>query len=552
MQKLKQWAKKNREKIFDVIFLAVIVIAYSILAFLNLGDDVAPQTFHRAQANEYFTIVLPEEKRVSAVMIYTGETEADFTGKYSVLESGKTTYISGKEYAFEGSFKWTRIAINRKTSGIRITSSAGREISYGEIGVLDENEKLISGVTVQREIFAEENLETTMGELVDEQDTVVTHPTSMNTTYFDEVYFAQTAYEYANGLVGWETVHPPLGKILQSIPIAITGRMTPFTWRMGGTICGIIIVIVAYFLAKQIFKKSGYARFTAILVSLSGLHFTQTRIGTIDSWLCLFTMLSYLFMFKFVEGKKFRNFLLSGVFFGCAFATKWSGAFGGIGLAILFFKYLLDQGFWTTKTLRFREIFKNLFEKNVRKWTLRGFLCFILIPGTIYCSSYLLFPNTTNAHGLNDVSKQSLHLYRYHSHENTPHPYSSKWYTWPIALKPMLYALDRTEKTSISLMANYTIAYVSIIGLFISLYFGIKKKDASSTYILLAWLSLWLPYGLISRPMFLYHYLPASIFAILAVVNIFKQIPFIRKLIPYYIAAVLLSFIVCYPKMTGV
>jgi dolichyl-phosphate-mannose--protein O-mannosyl transferase len=163
-----------------------------------------------------------------------------------------------------------------------------------------------------------------------------------------------------------------------------------------------------------------------------------------------------------------------------------------------------------------------------------------------------LFPKTTGAYDLNDVSLQSLHLFRYHKSETTPHPYSSKWYTWPIALKPMLYVYETNTHKAIYLMGNYAIAYVSIIGLVITAYMAYKKRDPINSVIIGAWLGLWLPYALIGRTMFLYHYLPASIFAILALVNMFYQVPKIRVILPYYLAAVLISFIIIYPNLVGV
>jgi dolichyl-phosphate-mannose--protein O-mannosyl transferase len=283
--------------------------------------------------------------------------------------------------------------------------------------------------------------------------------------------------------------------------------------------------------------KASFARVAAILVALSGLHFVETRVGTVDSYLCLFTVLAFLFMMKFVNSKeKMQYFILSGIFFGCACSVKWSGAFGGIGLALLLFAKLR----------------KNIFKKGNRKWLLRGIFAFILIPLTIYCSSYLLFQNTTRAKNLGDVYNQGYSLFSYHSNETTPHPYSSKWFTWPISLKPMLYVYDSTDNTSIYLMGNYVIALVSVLALILSAYYAFRYKDRRSLIIVVSWLSLFLPYAFIRRTMFLYHYLPASIFAILAVVNLFYLLPGIRKILPAYLLAVLISFIISFPKLAGI
>jgi dolichyl-phosphate-mannose--protein O-mannosyl transferase len=314
--------------------------------------------------------------------------------------------------------------------------------------------------------------------------------------------------------------------------------MTPFTWRIMGTIAGVFIIIAVYFLAKEIFNSAAFARVAAILVSLSGLHFVQTRLGTVDSYLCLFSILTYLFMVKFIKSdNKLRYFILSGVFFGCACSVKWSGAFCGFGLAILFF----------------RKFKTTIFKKGQRKWFVYGILSFILLPLFIYCASYLGFSKTTNAYSLQDIYDQGSFLYSYHSTETTPHPYSSKWYTWPVSLKPMLYSWNgQTRGNRIYLVENYAISYVSVLGLLIAAFYAIKSKHKPSIIICISWLSLFVPYIFITRTMFLYHYLPASIFAILSIVNIFFLFPRLRKILPAYLVVVLITFMILYPMLTGI
>ena len=75
--------------------------------------------------------------------------------------------------------------------------------------------------------------------MIDERHTVPKQISHLNSTYFDEIYFARTAYEYANGLPAYEWVHPPLGKLLMAIPIKL-GKMAPFYYRFMGNVAGIL------------------------------------------------------------------------------------------------------------------------------------------------------------------------------------------------------------------------------------------------------------------------------------------------------------------------
>ena len=149
--------------------------------------------------------------------------------------------------------------------------------SIGEVQLYDENSLPLE----------ETATDDTSAPLVDELDLVPIRISYMNSTYFDEVYFARTAYEYVHGLPAYEWVHPPLGKLIQAIPIALMG-MTPFAWRMAGNICGILMIAVMYILGKKLFKKRKWAITAALLMMLDTFHFAQSRMGTVDTELVLF------------------------------------------------------------------------------------------------------------------------------------------------------------------------------------------------------------------------------------------------------------------------
>lgn len=562
MNRLKKIFKNFKgPKLFDAIFLIILVIVYSVLTFFNLGDFDAPQTFYRLGSEERLVIFLPEETKVKDMKFYVGISKNDFQLSYSTLENSdfctcnlnqEYSYVGDletskeTEIAVDGPFRWRETNINKTVSNLVIHNTSGRDIDFGEIMLFDGNDQKIEPLEF-REIeydMIRNNGETVA--LTDEQDLLPEEFNYHNSSYFDELYFAQTAYQYATNQEGYEEVHPPLGKILQSLPIKITGKMAPFTWRFAGAFAGVLIIIVLYFFAKELFGNSSYGRLAGVLVSLSGLHFVQTRVGTIDSHLYLFTLLTFLNMLKFLRSDKIRYFALSGFFFGCCFAVKWSGAFAGIGLSIMFF-YWFYQKYLKKSSKTWK---KKLLNLTNLKWFGLGISCFILVPAIIYFGVYLLFPETTKATSAQDVIDQGAYLFSYHSSERTPHPYSSPWFTWPVSLKPMLY--EYSDGVSIWLYGNYVLSYISVIALLISTYFALKYRSKTALFILIAFLSLWLPYAFIERPMFLYHYLPASGFAILAILEMFYELPKIRKVIPFLLLTILLTFIISYPKYAGI
>ena len=148
-------------------------------------------------------------------------------------------------------------------------------------------------------------------------------------------------------------------------------------------------------------------------------------------------------------------------------------------------------------------------------------------------------------------------MYNYHKYLEDTHPYSSKWYEWPIMKRPLWYFNRNTSLTSrstIVLIGNILIWYTGIIAILLLPLFIIKKKNKKSLFLLISILSLWLPYMFIGRVMFIYHYFPVLPFLYLAITNLFYQINKRNKFdwfIPIYLMACLLVFLVYYPVSSG-
>ncbi|MEI3427806.1 MAG: phospholipid carrier-dependent glycosyltransferase [Christensenellales bacterium] len=120
--------------------------------------------------------------------------------------------------------------------------------------------------------------------------------------------------------------------------------MTPFGWRFAGALAGVLMLPGMYLLGKLTKRRMG-AFAAMFLMAVDTMHFTQTRIATIDSFVVLFIIWSYVFMVYYLRMDYWRKPLiktliplaLSGLFMGMAVASKWTGCFAGVGLAVLFF-----------------------------------------------------------------------------------------------------------------------------------------------------------------------------------------------------------------------
>ena len=92
------------------------------------------------------------------------------------------------------------------------------------------------------------------GALFDEQTAVPDTISQLNSMYFDEIYHGRTGYEQLHKMPVYETTHPPLGKDLIMVGIALFG-MTAFGWRFAGTLFGVLLVPLAWCFVRRLTRK---------------------------------------------------------------------------------------------------------------------------------------------------------------------------------------------------------------------------------------------------------------------------------------------------------
>ena len=523
---LNEESKFNKK---DLITIFIIILLYTILSFINLGSQICPNTFKRFQKDEKLLIELEESDDIILFKVFSGEQNSKY--KLSLTEDNiEYSYID--EIEGRGAFSWD--IIKPKVKAKYLLLEFLEDSTLGEIALYNNSKEKIK---INAIYYNGYNIK----ELTDEQDTIPKQVSYMNTSYFDEIYFARTAYEYTQNIPTYEWTHPPLGKLIQAIPIFITKHLSPFNYRLMGNISGILMIIIMYLFGKELFKKRKYAILASLLMFFDTFHFVQTRMGTVDSHLVLFMMISVLCMIKYCNSNKTISLLLSGIFFGLSVCIKWTGFYCGLGLAIIYFTYMIKN-----KKININHI-------------LKGFGFFVVIPLILYIGVYLLFPNNNlnYTNNIKSILKQQEAMYNYHSKLEADHFFSSKWYTWPVSYKPVWYherILDDNTKETISGLGNLVIWLVGIIGMIYLLPKVIIEKDKNSFYILVLILSLWLPYVFIGRVMFLYHYFPVTPFMMLALVTLLKDISEklkIKYLIPIYMIFVIAFFIIYYPVITG-
>jgi dolichyl-phosphate-mannose-protein mannosyltransferase len=551
----------------DCYILLSISFLYFIIAVINLGSVKVPESYWApSEKSDYVIADMGEVRDLDRLYYFPGLGG----GKYKVyLSIDKNTWSEAGDFNGDSIFVWNYINITNRARYIMISTTESGGTVY-EIGIYEKGNK--TPVNVK-----EEN----NSNLFNEQHTVKYTPSYLHGMYFDEIYHARTAFEHLNKINPYEWTHPPLGKIFISMGIFLFG-MNPFGWRIVGTLIGVIMIPIMYFFGLKIFGKTKYAFIAAFLMAFDFMHFTQTRIATIDVYAVLFVLLMYYFMYRFISSDYYNKdnsssikyFALSGITFGMGAASKWSCLYGGVGLALILLLYILYEYKEFKKSYRgleseaidnnnFYERDKycvEYFKRRTVKIILYGFIFFIIVPGIIYSLSYIPYMLVPGSKGIEDILTYQKRMYDYHSNLVATHPFSSAWWEWPIIRKPIWYYtgqayLPSDKVSSIVSMGNPAIWWIGIAAIIGTAVITIKKKDKRGLFILISAASQYVPWIFVPRLIFIYHYFATIPFIILSIVYVFEWIVLKYKrgwmYIGIYLCIVVVLFIVFYPVMSG-
>ena len=431
---------------------------------------------------------------------------------------------------------------------MRVTASAHLEL--GELALLDAQGERIA----VREITGPASA----AALCDEADTVPASSTYYNSSYFDEIYHARTAYEHLRGVYPYEVSHPPLGKVILSLGIVLFG-MAPFGWRCMGALFGVAMLPLMWDLLRRMFRDDRVALCGTALLAFDFMHLTQTRIATIDSFATLFILLMYLFLYRYFTQGRLRHLAACGIAFGVGAATKWTCLYAGAGLGVLWALHWVLQGVQAHRDGDGRRYVRRLLG-NI------GFclVFFVLVPGMIYYASYYPYGAARGLHGPGMyftreyaaiVLENQRFMFTYHAGLVATHPYASRWWQWLLDLRPILYYLSYGDGTvsTIGAFVNPLLCWGGLLALPVLAYRA-AKRDRTALFILVGYLAQVLPWVFISRLTFEYHYFAATLFLVLALGYVFDRL---RQrgsfgIVYVFTAASGALFALFYPVLTGV
>ncbi len=539
---------------------------YALFAFFRLGATTAPESFWQAnRRGEWFVYRFEEPATVREIWSYSGMGDQYYPRGSNNVKIGcefeilavnsQGLWENMTDLHHDYVFTWKKVDTDFYTDGVMIRAKKDYQI-LSEIVFKNEKGEIIRG-TVESAMDLGGNIYSPLNALNESHHVPVTQDDYFWSAYFDEIYHARTAYEQLEGYSIYETTHPPLGKTIISIGVALFG-MNPFGWRCMGAACGVLMVFIMYLLAKELFKKEKTALITAFIFAFDFMHYTQTRIATVDSYVVLFVMLMFLFMIRWAKiplgGESLAQYFylfVSGVAMGCAISVKWNGAYSAIGLAMYFFVAL-----WL-KYKAYRDAGNKDGVKKALVICLWCVLFFVIVPFVVYFASFapVLYSQGVKQTLAEFLAKQ-LHMFSYHSQLVAEHFFASSWYTWPVIIKPIWYVISRygDMASSISAFGNPAVWLAMIPALLYMAYKSFKNKETAGVPVVLGYLASFLPWMAITRLAFIYHYFPATVFGVLAigyVINKLLESKKGEKAVYIYMAVVFALFIVFFPVISG-
>ncbi len=567
----------------DWIAMLSLTFVYALIAFIGVGSTVAPQTdWTSTGAAETVEFDLGEEREFQ-ILYYGGITSQGFAVQTSVdgenwseayeaqMSEGlcfRWLYLTQAYYdAYGEPYSWAQDPMTLYGRWVRLVPD-GPGLTLFEVVFRTPEGEAIEGVAASSSGAREANA-SDPSRLTDESATMPDKPSYYNGTYFDEIYHARTGYEHANGLHAYEWTHPPLGKIFIMLGIRIFG-MTAFGWRFFGTLAGVAMVPVMYLLGKLLFRRRRWAFLAAFLMAFDMMHLTQTRIATIDSYAVLFIMLMTLCMLRWLQmdllRDRWRTLIplgLSGLFMGLGCASKWICFYAAAGLAVLFFfgmaRYFLR---WREGNRR-GDASAAEFPKLAAGTLLFCVGVFIVLPALIYYFSYI--PHFAADGGLtwSRFWQTQQSIFSYHTGLVDDHAFKSPWYEWPLCLKPMYYYDGRSYApegwtATIMCMGNpavWWVGFAAVVWSAVRLIAGFvrreKNRDAVPLLLFIALAAQFVPWMLVPRSTFIYHYFASLPFVMLLTVYAFRELKIPPLAERIYMGVTVLLFIGFYPFATG-
>jgi len=255
-------------------------------------------------------------------------------------------------------------------------------------------------------------------------------------------------------------------------------------------------------------------------------------------------------------------------------ASKWNGLFDffvvfGLAAAVAL------QNLWvpTLRAMGMRAIPRPAVWGNPRGFSVDILIGAMLFVGaTIYVLTYI--PYFALGHGLGDLLGMQKGMFTYHYDLHATHPYSSKWWQWPLLQVPISYYYKdfRTGAATTSgtaccvaeilALPNPAVWWLGLISVPFLAWLAYRERIKAYTLLIVAYLLQWLPWIASPRIAFEYHFYPNLAIICIADAILLQRVwklakpedgpwSWPRLAVGGFLALVAIAFVFWYPVFAG-
>lgn len=358
------------------------------------------------------------------------------------------------------------------------------------------------------------------------------------TLIFDETYYVKDAWTLLN--LGYESgwpdepnpdfesgavtgfltnpafvVHPPLGKWLIALGLAVVGADNGVGWRISTAVAGIVAVALVCLVAWMLFRSTALATIAGGLMAIDGHAIVLSRVALLDNFLMLFVLLGFIAVLLDRQHSRrrldswldarggrpgdwgpalwWRPWLITaGILFGLASGVKWSGIYFLAVFAV--YTLVVDAlarrragvTFWASGTI-------------VKQGPV-SFLLTVPVAAIAYLSTWAGWFVTSGGYYRHWADQEGnawqgplawvpldwqswwhyqVSAYNFHVGLTTPHSYSADAWTWLLLTRPTSFHYSDTDGSAVLItsLANPIIWWAAAAALVYLLYRLIRYRE---------------------------------------------------------------------------
>lgn len=378
---------------------------------------------------------------------------------------------------------------------------------------------------------------------------------------FDEVHFGKFVTAYCCSGERIFDIHPPHGKLIIAASAWLGGYRGGFAFdhigeqygttpvvalRFVPALMGAALPLLIFALIRQLGGSPPAAALAAAAIALDNAFKVQSRLIAIDSVLLLATFASlsvFLAAMKF-EGANYKRWLL-WLLAGCLAGLAAGVKFTGLAAIALLSVIILAQLGRTVIANRQRGITPHR-RRRISSWITAGLIILLGAAGVYVLGWWLHFalltqPGSGDAWGIpsgnfwQDINEVHRTMLEANYNLAATHPYSSRYLTWPIMVRPIFYWQSVPEgqeaPTGMIYFLGNPVVWWGATALFVVAVIHtmlgsltVSKNHSrtqtavpsSSGWLLLAgYVISYAPFINVPRALFLYHYLTPLVFSLM-------------------------------------